>query len=172
MGHAQKRPPSPPHYTPELSRSPGPDTTKRGCCCNVVAPELLCTAEHGKTCRVVFFFLCRYPRSCLALARRKTIPRKAPAPRDFERLEHAPRSMAGARTCSVVYTRAPRVRRKRQRGKQPAPGGEMQGNVKKKCISYIYIHYFIHTRTLYAHACNPCARYARLNRRPIQGGST
>ena len=47
------------------------------------------------------------PWDWLALARRKAIPRKEPARRDFERPETAPRIPGGAQTCAVECTRGP-----------------------------------------------------------------
>ena len=57
-----------------------------------------CPKERAKIW--LSFVLCGFLSSCLALARRKAIPRKEPARRDFERPQRAPRSPAGAQTCA------------------------------------------------------------------------
>ena len=55
----------------------------------------------------------------MALADRKAIPWLLARFRDFELLEHAPRSPAGTHTCTVVYRRIPCVPRSRERENRP-----------------------------------------------------
>ena len=68
---------------------------KRGCSCNVAVSEVRAVI-HRKSTRKKVIFLCGFPSSCLALARRAAIPRKEPALPNFERPQRAPRSPTGA----------------------------------------------------------------------------
>ena len=52
--------------------------------------------------------------------------------RDFESLEHVPRTSARVHTCAVVFGRAPCVPLSREHEKRPAAGREKNAKVPKK----------------------------------------
>ena len=90
---------------------------KRGCSCTVAvskntAFEGWCgivagTGAHQQSAKIIFLTIWGFPVAWLSLTRRKAIPRKEPACRDFERPERAPRSPAGDETCVKRTARPP-----------------------------------------------------------------
>ena len=59
--------------------------------------------------------------------------------RDFEPLEHVPRSPVGVNTCTVLYTRTPYMPRSRKHEKRPAVEREKLYIPEKNGIFYLHI---------------------------------
>ena len=70
------------------------------------------------------------------LARRKAIPRKEQARRDFERPAHAPRSPTGPPTSAVMYGRGPAWPAAKRAKKDPRPEEKGCLSANTKCIMY------------------------------------
>ena len=86
------------------------------------------------------------------LASRKAVPRNKASLRDFERPGHAPWSPAGARTCTVVYTRPPCVPRSREREKRPAAGREKLDHAPKSaCHTCTSCGSVVNSRFVFTH---------------------
>ena len=100
--------------------------TKRDCCCTRRGPrcELLYTAEDAKGCWS--FVLCGFPSPCLALARRKAIPRKEPARHGFERPERATEPGRGP-NLRVVSVQAGPLRAPQPRAREKTRGRKRRG---------------------------------------------